>query len=104
MQNTVKGDQPCYACPRQPTAEKQPNQGLDLTIPGAAQSVPVGPLCLLSGLAAQAHVGAPAKAGERQQVRMTSRSLQISQVLSRKESIHRGATSCVAWSDPRGEA
>ena len=34
-----------------------PNQGLDLTIPGAAQSVPVGPLCLLSGLAAQAHVG-----------------------------------------------
>ena len=33
------------------------NQGLDLTIPDAAQSVPVGPLCLLSGLAAQCHVG-----------------------------------------------
>ncbi len=39
------------------TPEELPNQGLDLTIPGAAQSVPVGPLCLLSGLAAQAHVG-----------------------------------------------
>lgn len=36
--------------------EKPPNQGLDLTIPGAAQSV-ILPLCLLSGLAAQAHVG-----------------------------------------------
>ena len=35
----------------------QTNTGLDLTIPGAAQSVPIGPLCLLSGLAAQAHVG-----------------------------------------------
>ncbi len=34
-----------------------PNKGLDLTNPDAAQSVPVGPLCLLSGLAAQAHVG-----------------------------------------------
>ena len=38
------------------TAQTQTNTGLDLTIPGAAQSVPVGPLCLLSGLAAQAHV------------------------------------------------
>ena len=36
---------------------KTPNQGLDLTNPDAAQSVPIGPLCLLSGLAAQAHVG-----------------------------------------------
>ncbi len=35
----------------------QPNQGLDLTNPGAAQSVAGAPLCLLSGLAAQAHVG-----------------------------------------------
>ncbi len=39
------------------TKKELPNKGLDLTIPGAAQSVPVGPLCLLSGLAAQAHVG-----------------------------------------------
>ena len=39
-----------------PARKTQANQGLDLTIPGAAQSVPVGPLCLLSGLAAQAHV------------------------------------------------
>ncbi len=37
------------------------NTGLDLTNPGAAQSVPVGPLCLLSGLAAQAHVGQAVK-------------------------------------------
>jgi len=37
--------------------KEPPNKGLDLTNPGAAQSVPVGPLCLLSGLAAQAHVG-----------------------------------------------
>ena len=71
------------------------------------QMVPNKKLVLTVGLrppAAQFCVSAPAKAGERQQVRMTSRSLQISQVLSRKESIHRGATSCVAWSDPRGEA
>ena len=34
-----------------------PNQGLDLTNPDAAQSVAGAPLCLLSGLAAQAHVG-----------------------------------------------
>ncbi len=34
----------------------QPNQGLDLTNPDAAQSVAGAPLCLLSGLAAQAHV------------------------------------------------
>ena len=54
--------------------------------------------------AGECNVGAPAKAGERQQVRMTSRSLQINQVLSRKESIHRGATSCVASGDRRGEA
>jgi hypothetical protein len=33
-----------------------PNQGLDLTNPDAAQSVAGAPLCLLSGLAAQAHV------------------------------------------------
>jgi hypothetical protein len=37
--------------------EKPPNQGLDLTNPDAAQSVASAPLCLLSGLAAQAHVG-----------------------------------------------
>ena len=36
--------------------KEPPNQGLDLTIPGAAQSA-LRPLCLLSGLAAQAHVG-----------------------------------------------
>ena len=36
--------------------EKPPNQGLDLTNPDAAQSVAGAPLCLLSGLAAQAHV------------------------------------------------
>ncbi len=34
----------------------QTNQGLDLTNPDAAQSVADAPLCLLSGLAAQAHV------------------------------------------------
>ena len=34
-----------------------PNKKLELSIPDAAQSVPVGPLCLLSGLAAQFHVG-----------------------------------------------
>ena len=39
-----------------PKHEEPPNQGLDLTIPSAAQSV-VPPLCLLMGLAAQAHVG-----------------------------------------------
>ena len=33
------------------------NTGLDLTNPDAAQSVAGAPLCLLSGLAAQAHVG-----------------------------------------------
>ncbi len=33
------------------------NTGLDLTSPDAAQSVAGAPLCLLSGLAAQAHVG-----------------------------------------------
>ena len=38
--------------------EKPPNQGLDLTNPDAAQSVASAPLCLLSGLAAQAHVRA----------------------------------------------
>ena len=37
--------------------QTQPNPGLDLTIPDAAQSVADAPLCLLSGLAAQAHVG-----------------------------------------------
>ena len=37
--------------------QTQPNQGLDLTNPDAAQSVASAPLCLLSGLAAQAHVG-----------------------------------------------
>ena len=35
---------------------EQPNTGLDLTNPDAAQSVASAPLCLLSGLAAQAHV------------------------------------------------
>ena len=83
--------------------KEQANGALQLTNTDAAHSALRSP-CLLSVLAAECHVGAPAKAGERQQVRMTSRSLQISQVLSRKESIHRGATSCVAWSDPRGEA
>jgi hypothetical protein len=62
------------------------------------------PSGFLTSLAAEQRVGAPAKAGERQQVRMTSRHLQISQVLSRKESIHRGATSCVSSGDRRGEA
>ncbi len=38
-------------------ARERPNQGLDLTNPDAAQSVASAPLCLLSGLAAQAHVG-----------------------------------------------
>ena len=37
--------------------QTQPNTGLDLTTPDAAQSVAGAPLCLLSGLAAQAHVG-----------------------------------------------
>ena len=37
--------------------QTQPNTGLDLTNPDAAQSVASAPLCLLSGLAAQAHVG-----------------------------------------------
>ena len=37
-------------------ASNLPNQGLDLTNPDAAQSVADAPLCLLSGLAAQAHV------------------------------------------------
>ena len=36
-------------------AEERPNQGLELTNPGAAQSV-ILPLCLLSEFAAQAHV------------------------------------------------
>ena len=36
--------------------QKQSNTGLDLTNPDAAQSVAGAPLCLLSGLAAQAHV------------------------------------------------
>ena len=40
-----------------PCSPERPNTGLDLTIPGAAQSVAGAPLCLLSGLAAQAHVG-----------------------------------------------
>lgn len=38
------------------TMEERHNTGLDLTNPGAAQSV-ILPLCLLSGFAAQAHVG-----------------------------------------------
>ena len=38
------------------TTQNQPNQRLELSIPGAAQSVCL-PLCLLPGLAAQAHVG-----------------------------------------------
>ena len=38
-------------------SRRLPNQGLDLTNPDAAQSVACAPLCLLSGLAAQAHVG-----------------------------------------------
>lgn len=37
------------------TGEERSNTGLDLTNPGAAQSV-LRPLCLLSGFAAQAHV------------------------------------------------
>ena len=36
--------------------EEPPNQGLDLTIPGAAQSA-LRSLCLLSVLAAEYHVG-----------------------------------------------
>ena len=36
--------------------QTQPNPGLDLTIPDAAHSIPDGLPCLLSGLAAQAHV------------------------------------------------
>ena len=39
-----------------PSKEGQHNTGLDLTNPDAAQSVAGAPLCLLSGLAAQAHV------------------------------------------------
>lgn len=35
---------------------EQPNKRLDLPNPDAAQSVAGAPLCLLSGLAAQAHV------------------------------------------------
>ena len=54
--------------------------------------------------AADLHVSAPAKAGMRQQVRMTCRHLHLNQVLSRKESIHRGVTSCVSSGDRRGEA
>ena len=38
------------------TRKTQANTGLDLTNPDAAQSVAGAPLCLLSGLAAQAHV------------------------------------------------
>ncbi len=41
-----------------------PNQGLDLTNPDAAQSVAGAPLCLLSGLAAQAHVGLASRTRE----------------------------------------
>jgi hypothetical protein len=68
--------------------------------PGCARSGGV----LLVRPRKKASVGAPAKAGERQQVRMMSRSIRVRQVLSRKESIHRGATSCVAPGDRRGEA
>lgn len=50
------------------------------------------------------NVGAPAKVCKRQQVRMKRRRLLVRQVLFRKESIHRGVTSCVAWGDPQGEA
>ncbi|MBK8251042.1 MAG: hypothetical protein IPK82_00030 [Polyangiaceae bacterium] len=39
------------------TQRTVPNQGLVLTSPDAAQSVADAPLCLLSGLAAQPHVG-----------------------------------------------
>ena len=39
------------------TGGPRANKGLDLTNPDAAQSVAHAPLCLLSGLAAQAHVG-----------------------------------------------
>jgi hypothetical protein len=55
-------------------------------------------------VAVDCDVGAPAKAGKRQQVRTKSSQLRIRQVLPRKESIHREVTSCVAWGDPRGEA
>ncbi|MBK8255044.1 MAG: hypothetical protein IPK82_20590 [Polyangiaceae bacterium] len=41
----------------QSTQSMVPNQGLVLTSPGAAQSVADAPLCLLTGLAAQPHVG-----------------------------------------------
>ena len=58
------GDQQHPASPRalrastcETRTQTQPNQGLDLTNPDAAQSVAGAPLCLLSGLAAQAHVG-----------------------------------------------
>ena len=36
--------------------EQPSNQRMELTIPDAAQSVAGAPLCLLSGLAAHAHV------------------------------------------------
>lgn len=39
------------------TSRLAPNQGLVPTSPDAAHSIPRGLLCLLSGLAAQAHVG-----------------------------------------------
>ena len=58
------GDQQHPAPPRalrastcETRTQTQPNTGLDLTNPDAAQSVANAPLCLLSGLAAQAHVG-----------------------------------------------
>ena len=44
-------------CPDLVTGPQQHNTGLDLTIPDAAHSIPDGLPCLLSGLAAQAHVG-----------------------------------------------
>ena len=40
------------------------NTGLVLTSPDATQSVPFGPLCLLSGLAAQPHVRRAKEHGE----------------------------------------
>ena len=49
-----------------------PNTGLDLTNPGAAQSVPIGPLCLLSGLAAQAHVVRAFSLGRASSLRLRS--------------------------------
>ncbi len=47
------------------TSRALSNQGLDLTNPDAAQSVASAPLCLLSGLAAQAHVGRSASRSDR---------------------------------------